>query len=141
MLGVSAPAPDVVGKIVQLLCRGVGDSARPSLASTGIEDMESSTTSVGAAGRLLCPAKKIWPRQKQGELGLIVSCLMLAGVFEARGKDLDSLTAKQRAMGQEMADKVDALARQQLDLAQQSAAGAINVSGVTYRRSTMIIGT
>merc|ERR1712127_1039810 len=59
------------------------------------------------------------------------SCLGLAGFLDARGKDLDSLTAEQKAMGQEMADKIGALARQQLELAQQSAAGRIDVSGLT----------
>merc|ERR1712129_193715 len=61
------------------------------------------------------------------------SCLGLAGFLDARGKDLDSLTAEQKAMGQEMADKIGALARQQLELAQQSVAGRIDVSGLTYK--------
>merc|ERR1712012_1031026 len=43
------------------------------------------------------------------------SCLGLAGFLDARGKDLKELTPEQMAMGQEMADKIGALARQQLD--------------------------
>jgi len=43
------------------------------------------------------------------------SCLGLAGFLDARGKDLKDLTPEQLAMGQEMADKIGALAREQLD--------------------------
>jgi len=43
------------------------------------------------------------------------SCLGLAGFLDARGKDLKELTPEQMAMGQEMADKIGALAREQLD--------------------------
>merc|ERR1711870_38131 len=43
------------------------------------------------------------------------SCLGLAGFLDARGKDLKDLTEEQMAMGQEMADKIGALAREQLD--------------------------
>jgi len=43
------------------------------------------------------------------------SCLGLAGFLDARGKDLESLTPAQMAMGQEMANKIGALARSQLD--------------------------
>merc|ERR1712176_237849 len=43
------------------------------------------------------------------------SCLGLAGFLDARGKDLTDLTEEQMAMGQEMADKIGALAREQLD--------------------------
>merc|ERR1711972_410686 len=43
------------------------------------------------------------------------SCLGLAGFLDARGKDLTDLTPEQMAMGQEMADKIGALAREQLD--------------------------
>jgi len=45
------------------------------------------------------------------------SCLGLAGFLDARGKDLKDLTEAQMAMGQEMADKIGALAREQLDAA------------------------
>merc|ERR1712038_396317 len=43
------------------------------------------------------------------------SCLGLAGFLDARGKDLQDLTLRQFAMGQEMADKIGRLAREQLD--------------------------
>jgi len=43
------------------------------------------------------------------------SCLGLAGFLDARGGDLKDLTDEQRAMGQEMADKIGSLAREQLD--------------------------
>merc|ERR1719400_2280410 len=43
------------------------------------------------------------------------SCLGLAGFLDARGKDLKDLTPEQMAMGQEMADKIGSLAREQLD--------------------------
>merc|ERR1712137_156196 len=43
------------------------------------------------------------------------SCLGLAGFLDARGGDLKDLTDAQKAMGQEMADKIGALAREQLD--------------------------
>jgi len=43
------------------------------------------------------------------------SCLGLAGFLDARGKDLKELTPEQMAMGQEMADKIGSLAREQLD--------------------------
>jgi len=43
------------------------------------------------------------------------SCLGLAGFLDARGKDLQDLTLRQFNMGQEMADKIGALAREQLD--------------------------
>merc|ERR1712083_299509 len=43
------------------------------------------------------------------------SCLGLAGFLDARGKDLKELTEDQMKMGQEMADKIGALAREQLD--------------------------
>merc|ERR1719436_170522 len=45
------------------------------------------------------------------------SCLGLAGFLDARGKDLNDLTLRQFNMGQEMADKIGALAREQLDAA------------------------
>jgi len=45
------------------------------------------------------------------------SCLGLAGFLDARGKDLTDLTPEQMAMGQEMADKIGALAREQLEAA------------------------
>merc|ERR1719469_563477 len=45
------------------------------------------------------------------------SCLGLAGFLDARGKDLSELTPEQMAMGQEMADKIGALAREQLEAA------------------------
>jgi len=43
------------------------------------------------------------------------SCLGLAGFLDARGGDLQDLTMRQFAMGQEMADKIGKLAREQLD--------------------------
>jgi len=43
------------------------------------------------------------------------SCLGLAGFLDARGGDLKDLTDAQKAMGQEMADKIGQLAREQLD--------------------------
>merc|ERR1711933_237606 len=43
------------------------------------------------------------------------SCLGLAGFLDARGGDLKDLTDEQKAMGQEMADKIGSLAREQLD--------------------------
>merc|ERR1739844_483747 len=43
------------------------------------------------------------------------SCLGLAGFLDARGKDLKELTPEQMAMGQEMADRIGTLAREQLD--------------------------
>jgi hypothetical protein len=43
------------------------------------------------------------------------SCLGLAGFLDARGKDLQDLTLRQFKMGQEMADKIGKLAREQLD--------------------------
>merc|ERR1712228_1171055 len=43
------------------------------------------------------------------------SCLGLAGFLDARGKDLKELTPEQMAMGQEMADKIGALAAEQLN--------------------------
>merc|ERR1712207_84931 len=43
------------------------------------------------------------------------SCLGLAGFLDARGGDLKDLTDEQKAMGQEMADKIGILAREQLD--------------------------
>merc|ERR1719384_748069 len=43
------------------------------------------------------------------------SCLGLAGFLDARGKDLKELSPAQMAMGQEMANKIGALARSQLD--------------------------
>merc|ERR1712045_397514 len=43
------------------------------------------------------------------------SCLGLAGFLDARDKDLKELSEEQMAMGQEMADKIGALAREQLD--------------------------
>merc|ERR1711997_1048805 len=43
------------------------------------------------------------------------SCLGLAGLLDARGKDLKDLTIRQFNMGQEMADKIGRLAREQLD--------------------------
>merc|ERR1719251_841739 len=43
------------------------------------------------------------------------SCLGLAGYLDARGGDLKDLSDEQRAMGQEMADKIGQLAREQLD--------------------------
>merc|ERR1712039_930271 len=45
------------------------------------------------------------------------SCLGLAGFLDARGKDLQDITMRQYLMGQEMADKIGALAREQLDAA------------------------
>jgi len=45
------------------------------------------------------------------------SCLGLAGFLDARGKDLSEPTPEQMAMGQEMADKIGALAREQLEAA------------------------
>merc|ERR1712151_1082247 len=43
------------------------------------------------------------------------SCLGLAGFLDARGKDLQEITMQQYLMGQEMADKIGALDREQLD--------------------------
>jgi len=43
------------------------------------------------------------------------SCLGLAGFLDARGGDLKDLPDEKRAMGQEMADKIGSLAREQLD--------------------------
>jgi len=43
------------------------------------------------------------------------SCLGLAGFLDARGMDLKDLPDEKRAMGQEMADKIGSLAREQLD--------------------------
>jgi len=43
------------------------------------------------------------------------SCLGLAGFLDARGGDLQDLTLRQFNMGQEMADKIGRLAREQLD--------------------------
>merc|ERR1712086_952024 len=43
------------------------------------------------------------------------SCLGLAGFLDARGGDLKDLTLRQFNMGQEMADKIGALAREQLN--------------------------
>jgi len=43
------------------------------------------------------------------------SCLGLAGFLDARGGDIKDLTLRQFNMGQEMADKIGALAREQLD--------------------------
>merc|ERR1739838_432528 len=43
------------------------------------------------------------------------SCLGLAGFLDARGGDVQDLTMRQFAMGQEMADKIGRLAREQLD--------------------------
>merc|ERR1712127_723279 len=43
------------------------------------------------------------------------SCLGLAGFLDARGLDLKDLPEDKKAMGQEMADKIGALARSQLD--------------------------
>merc|ERR1712226_29609 len=43
------------------------------------------------------------------------SCLGLAGFLDARGKELQDITMRQYLMGQEMADKIGALARKQLD--------------------------
>merc|ERR1712228_364483 len=43
------------------------------------------------------------------------SCLGLAGFLDARGKDLQDITLRQYLMGQEMADHIGALAREQLD--------------------------
>merc|ERR1712241_889885 len=43
------------------------------------------------------------------------SCLGLAGFLDARGQDLENLSEEQMAMGQEMADKIGLLAREQLD--------------------------
>jgi len=43
------------------------------------------------------------------------SCLGLAGFLDARGKDLKDLTPEQMAMGQAMADKIGALAAEQLN--------------------------
>jgi len=43
------------------------------------------------------------------------SCLGLAGFLNSRGKDLKDATEEDMAMGQEMADKIGALAREQLD--------------------------
>jgi len=43
------------------------------------------------------------------------SCLGLAGFLDARGGDLKDLTDAQRAMGEEMANKIGELAREQLD--------------------------
>jgi len=45
------------------------------------------------------------------------SCLGLAGFLDARGMDLQDITMRQYLMGQEMADKIGALAREQLDAA------------------------
>jgi len=46
------------------------------------------------------------------------SCLGLAGFLDARGGNLLDLPADRMAMGEEMADKIGALAREQLDAAQ-----------------------
>merc|ERR1712038_288949 len=43
------------------------------------------------------------------------SCLGLAGFLDARGKDLKDLTPERMAMGQAMADKISALAAEQLN--------------------------
>merc|ERR1712117_536760 len=43
------------------------------------------------------------------------SCLGLAGFLDARGKDVQDITMRQYLMGQEMADKIGRLAREQLD--------------------------
>merc|ERR1712226_588598 len=43
------------------------------------------------------------------------SCLGLAGFLDARGKALKDLTPEQMAMGNEMAEKIGSLAREQLD--------------------------
>merc|ERR1712038_786501 len=43
------------------------------------------------------------------------SCLGLAGFLDARGKDLMELPAEKIAMGEEMSNKIGALAREQLD--------------------------
>merc|ERR1712218_246289 len=43
------------------------------------------------------------------------SCLGLAGFLDARGKSLSDLTPEQTKMGEEMANKIGALAREQLD--------------------------
>merc|ERR1740121_598190 len=43
------------------------------------------------------------------------SCLGLAGFLDARGKDVQDITMRQYLMGMEMADKIGALAREQLD--------------------------
>merc|ERR1711978_434101 len=43
------------------------------------------------------------------------SCLGLAGFLDARGKDLQDITMRQYLMGQEMADKIGALAAEQLE--------------------------
>jgi len=43
------------------------------------------------------------------------SCLGLAGFLDARGQDLNDLTLRQFLMGQEMADKIGALAAEQLN--------------------------
>merc|ERR1711972_236687 len=59
------------------------------------------------------------------------SCLGLAGFLDARGKDLKDLTPEQMAMGQEMANKIGALAREQLDAGM--AKPPVDVSGLTYK--------
>ena len=43
------------------------------------------------------------------------SCLGLAGFLNARGKDINELSAEDAAMGQEMADLIGKLARAQLE--------------------------
>merc|ERR1711994_1027081 len=43
------------------------------------------------------------------------SCLGLAGFLDARGRDLQDITMRQYLMGQEMADKIGALAAEQLE--------------------------
>merc|ERR1712137_287635 len=60
------------------------------------------------------------------------SCLGLAGFLDARGKDLKDLTPEQMAMGQEMADKIGSLAREQLD-AGSAKSQPVDVSGLTYK--------